>query len=100
MSDERHRREHSNPISPNDRLFDFDVKPRKGEEEEEEESDEALAPNRLKETAKPSAEEVAAHMISHMPYRDWCPHCVRGPRFFGGGCKPRRAAATLQTSER
>ena len=27
---------------------------------------------------KPSAEEVLRHMISHVPYRSWCEHCVRG----------------------
>ena len=26
----------------------------------------------------PSAEEVAQHNISHIPYRSWCRHCVRG----------------------
>ena len=28
--------------------------------------------------AKPSAEEVRQHCISHIPYRSWCKHCVRG----------------------
>eukprot|EP00435_Cladocopium_sp_Y103_P060831 s663_g22.t1 len=27
---------------------------------------------------RPSAEEVRQHNISHVPYRDWCVHCVRG----------------------
>lgn len=27
---------------------------------------------------KPSEAEVAEHCISHVPYRDWCVHCVRG----------------------
>ena len=27
---------------------------------------------------KPSAEEVRRHMISHVPYRSWCEHFVRG----------------------
>ncbi len=26
----------------------------------------------------PTAEEVRQHDITHMPYRNWCPHCVRG----------------------
>ena len=25
----------------------------------------------------PSEEEVALHELSHLPYRDWCPHCVK-----------------------
>eukprot|EP00435_Cladocopium_sp_Y103_P016599 s3099_g4.t1 len=27
---------------------------------------------------KPSADEIREHNISHVPYRDWCVHCVRG----------------------
>lgn len=27
---------------------------------------------------RPSEEEVRQHNISHVPYRSWCPHCVRG----------------------
>ena len=27
---------------------------------------------------KPSPEEVAIHNKTHIPYRSWCPHCVRG----------------------
>ena len=26
----------------------------------------------------PSRAEVAAHRLTHRPYRAWCPHCVRG----------------------
>ena len=26
----------------------------------------------------PSQEEVDAHMVSHVPCRSWCPHCVAG----------------------
>ena len=26
----------------------------------------------------PSAAEVLQHRLKHHPYRDWCPHCVRG----------------------
>ena len=27
---------------------------------------------------RPSQSEVDSHMITHLPYRSWCPHCVRG----------------------
>ena len=27
---------------------------------------------------KPTMEEVQEHNISHLPYRSWCSHCVRG----------------------
>ncbi len=26
----------------------------------------------------PSEAEVQQHCLTHMPYRNWCPHCVRG----------------------
>ena len=26
----------------------------------------------------PAAEEIDAHNLTHLPYRSWCPHCVRG----------------------
>ena len=26
----------------------------------------------------PSAADVAEHRVTHMPYRNWCPHCVAG----------------------
>ena len=26
----------------------------------------------------PCQEEVRQHYLTHMPYRNWCPHCVRG----------------------
>ena len=26
----------------------------------------------------PSVKEVQEHMITHLPFRSWCPHCVRG----------------------
>ena len=28
--------------------------------------------------ARPSQKEVDNHMLTHLPYRAWCPHCVRG----------------------
>ena len=26
----------------------------------------------------PGQAEVEMHMLSHLPYRSWCPHCVKG----------------------
>ena len=26
----------------------------------------------------PTKEEVAMHMVNHIPFRSWCAHCVRG----------------------
>ncbi len=27
---------------------------------------------------EPTREEVEAHNLTHIPFRSWCPHCVRG----------------------
>ena len=49
-----------------------------GGQEEYEEEEEARVPTILREPIKPSKKEVAEHMMSHMPYRSWCPYCVKG----------------------
>ena len=72
---------HSKSISPKDSLYV--VKDNGGKEDDDDkempdEEEEAQEPARLKDTVKPSPDEVAVHMVSHLPYRDWCPHCVRG----------------------
>ena len=33
---------------------------------------------RMLDPKLPSPEEVRQHNLTHMPYRNWCPHCVRG----------------------
>ena len=48
-------------------------------EEDEEEIDEEVE-FRIKQTAKhknPTAAEIARHELAHMPYRAWCPLCVK-----------------------
>ena len=45
------------------------------EDQEEEEANKAVAP---KIPIKPSQDEVDEHMLTHLPFRSWCPHCVRG----------------------
>ena len=62
--------------------FDQDVE-EKGEEEEkeeevEDEEAEAINPRVVKAPVKPTTQEVEAHMTTHLPYRSWCAHCVRG----------------------
>ena len=39
---------------------------------------EGLIPRIKKVVKKPTAEEVDRHMATHIPFRDWCPHCVAG----------------------
>ena len=33
---------------------------------------------KLNSPIKPSREEVETHNLTHLPYRNWCRHCVRG----------------------
>ena len=40
--------------------------------------EEAELPKTIKVDSRPSKEEVNRHNVTHMPYRRWCPHCVRG----------------------
>ncbi len=52
----------------------------KGLEDKHYNSDGNETPN-IKVATNPSAptqEEVEQHCIVHLPYRTWCPHCVRG----------------------
>ena len=34
--------------------------------------------NMLKAPTKPSKEEVDMYNVTHLPFRSWCRHCVRG----------------------
>ena len=47
-------------------------------DEEEEETTETRKVNTIKDPKQPSKEEIEEHNITHVPYRDWCPHCVMG----------------------
>jgi hypothetical protein len=56
---------------------------RRGPEEEEsvelEEPEAGQRPvKKMMDPKLPSAEDVRMHNLLHMPYRSWCPHCVRG----------------------
>ena len=48
--------------------------------------EEATQPKVSVAPTQPSREEVERHMATHLPYRSWCPHCVRGK----SGSKPHR----------
>ena len=48
------------------------------EEERDEEQEEGERPKKIRTDSKPSKEEVEEHMLTHMPYRSWCEHCVKG----------------------
>ena len=48
------------------------------ESADDHESDEARTARVSKLPIRPSQSEVSSHMTTHLPYRSWCPHCVRG----------------------
>ena len=42
------------------------------------EAEEGRAAKPIRSPSLPSLEEVEAHSVSHIPFRAWCSHCVRG----------------------
>eukprot|EP00973_Karenia_brevis_P083236 11541025-Karenia_brevis.AAC.1 len=45
------------------------------------EEEEDVRPMKGETTPKtPTAEEYRVHRLTHLPYRSWCPHCVRGKK--------------------
>ena len=44
----------------------------------EDEGEEAQGSRGYNKPIRPSDKEVEEHERTHLPYRDWCPHCVRG----------------------
>ena len=50
-----------------------------GEDESMQEgAEEGRRPMFRKSENQPSSQEVQEHMKTHIPYRSWCAHCVRG----------------------
>ena len=45
---------------------------------EEEETTEECKPKIRTSPNQPTSREVEEHMITHVPYRSWCPYCVTG----------------------
>ena len=74
----RNRHWRNNRIRPkvNETLAnEEDVEP---SDKEEEESEEARKIARQKTIYKPTREEWDEHMRTHIPFRRWCPFCVKG----------------------
>ena len=44
----------------------------------EEENAEAVVPKLLANPKQPTKQEILEHEATHLPYRSWCRHCVRG----------------------
>eukprot|EP00971_Amphidinium_carterae_P106648 2112668-Amphidinium_carterae.1 len=39
---------------------------------------EAQAPRTYKSPVLPTQQEIDERNVTHLPYRDWCKHCVQG----------------------
>ena len=42
------------------------------------EEEEGVKPVVKNTEPQPSRKEIEEHMLTHIPFRSWCPHCVRG----------------------
>ena len=53
---------------------------KEGDEEggEQEGEEEGRKPIGFRDPGQPTKEEKEQHSISHIPFRSWCRHCVRG----------------------
>ena len=49
-----------------------------GIDDEEETMNEGVAPKVARQPGQPIAQQRREHEVCHVPYRDWCKHCVRG----------------------
>jgi hypothetical protein len=41
-------------------------------------NEEVREPRKVHNPALPSRAEIELHMLTHLPFRSWCEHCVRG----------------------
>ena len=48
------------------------------EEHFEQDGGDCRAMKKMVNPRLPSREEVEIHEMTHLPYRNWCPHCVKG----------------------
>ena len=48
------------------------------DDEEEQTQSEGVAPKVARDPGRPTAQDRTAHEVTHVPYRSWCKHCVRG----------------------
>ena len=48
------------------------------DQDEEEQVERAIKINKIKKPEMPTQKEIDEHMITHTPFRAWCPHCVAG----------------------
>eukprot|EP00969_Alexandrium_andersonii_P317832 14039905-Alexandrium_andersonii.AAC.1 len=44
----------------------------------DQEEQEVQRPRMMRKPQEPTRKEWEEHQLTHMPFRDWCPFCVRG----------------------
>jgi len=84
--DEKRGREETEEEAARTRKFlkgaedSHEYKPEDSEEEADGEKVEAgrRRTQKMQDPVKPSEDEVREHSLTHLPYRSWCRHCVRG----------------------
>ena len=59
---------------------DAEVRDLEDRDSEDEHVDEGAirGPRYVRDVTVPSKTEVDRHNLTHLPYRNWCPHCTRG----------------------
>ena len=62
------------------------------------EQEEAPKRRALRDPGEPSQAEWEEHRVDHIPYRSWCPHCVRGCGVNDPDCKGNKGCL-LYTSD-
>ena len=91
---QRHRARHERPVRPKRSKEDVGKESRdildaelggedagsedQFEEEAREETEETLGVKMVPQPVRPSARQIAEHELTHLPYRNWCVHCVKG----------------------
>ena len=55
-----------------------DPEPMQGDMESDQEEEEVRGPIAARIPGEPTRQEREEHMVTHVPYRQWCQHCVSG----------------------
>ena len=69
-----------NVISPNEKIVagaEGEME-ESGDEDDDGVSKEKVNIKRVTDPMLPSKADIEEHMLSHLPYRNWCEHCVKG----------------------
>ena len=59
-------------------------------------SEEATRVRKLVDPKRPSQQEVDEHYLTHLPFRNWCPYCVRGKSVTGAHRRTQKSEEELE----